>query len=164
MKSFFKQLPFAIILISLGINTGLAADSSTQIPMHSKGTVTYYVSGYINNTVASDFLVDTGSGYVTINTSTLKKLNQDGGAEFVKKISAVMADGSETVVSVYRLATLKLSDSCIIQDVEAAVMPGSTPNILGLSALKKVAPFSMSMSPPSLTLSGCDTGNVIASN
>jgi hypothetical protein len=72
----------------------------------------------------------------------------------------VMADGSETVVSVYRLATLKLGNNCIIQDVEAAVMPGATPNILGLNALKKAAPFSMSLSPPTLTLAGCVADSV----
>lgn len=127
-----------------------------------KGTATYYVSGYINGTVASDFLVDTGSGYVTINKTTLEKVNQAGSTEFVKEIAAVMADGSEMVVPVYRLASLKLGDDCIIQNIEAAVMPGSSPNILGISALKKVAPFSMSMSPPALTLAGCSNGTVIA--
>ncbi len=163
MKIISTHLPIIAMLFSLGINNSFAENTSKQIPMHNKGTATFYVSGYINDTVASDFLVDTGSGYVTINTQTLKKLNDDGSAKFIKKIYAVMADGSETVVSVYQLATLKLGDNCVIHNVEAAVMPGSTPNILGLSALKKVAPFSMSISPPSLTLDGCATGNVIAS-
>jgi len=160
MKTYYIRLPLAAILLFLGVNIGHASESDNQIPMHTKGTVTYYVSGFINGAVTSDFLVDTGSGYVTINTKTLKKLNREGSAEFVKKISAVMADGSETVVPVYRLATLKLSDNCIIQDIEAAVMPGSTPNILGLNALKKAAPFSMSMTPPVLTLAGCTAGSV----
>jgi len=155
MKTHCIRRPIAVILFLLAITNGQASESNNQIPMHSRGTVTYYVSGFINGTVTSDFLVDTGSGYVTINSHTLEKLNRDGGAEFVKKISAVMADGSETVVPVYRLATLKLGDNCIIQDVEAAVMPGTTPNILGLSALKKAAPFSMSMNPPVLTLADC---------
>ncbi len=163
MKTFCIRLPIITIVALLSINNSLAADTSEQIPMHSKGMSTYYVSGTINNSVTSDFLVDTGSGYVTINKKTLKKMNQQSSTEFVKKISAVMADGSETVVSVYRLATLKLGDNCVINNVEAAVMPGSTPNILGLSALKKVAPFSMSMTPPSLTLADCGTGDVIAS-
>jgi len=154
------RLLLTFILYLSGMNGGYASDSSIQVPMHTRGTVTYYVSGYINDAVTSDFLVDTGSGYVTINTVTMKKLNRDGGAEFVKEITAVMADGSETVVPVYRLASLKLGDDCILQGVEAAVMPGSAPNILGLSALKKAAPFSMSMDPPTLTLTGCVAGSV----
>ena len=163
MKIFFNRLPFITLLIFFAINDVLAADSGKQIPMHSKGMVTYYVSGHINGTVASDFLVDTGSGYVTINKKTLEKLSRNGGAEFVKEISAVLADGSEKVVPVYRLATLRLGDGCVIRDIDAAVMPGSTPNILGLSALKKGAPISMSMSPPVLTLAGCTAEDVVAS-
>ena len=77
-----------------------------------------------------------------------------------KKIAAVMADGSETVVPVYRLASLKLGDGCIIRDVEAAVMPGTTTNILGLSALKKAAPFTLSLTPPALALTNCNNGSV----
>jgi len=160
MKTHCIRLLFAAALIFPGINSVHASDFNHQIPMHTRGTVTYYVSGLINDAVTSDFLVDTGSGYVAINTKTLNKLNHDGSAEFVKKISAVMADGSETVVPVYRLATLKLGNNCVIQNVEAAVMPGATPNILGLNALKKAAPFSMSMSPPTLTLAGCVADSV----
>jgi hypothetical protein len=39
--------------------------------------------------------------------------------------------------------------------VEAAVFPGKTRQILGLSALKKAAPFIFSMDPPNLVLSNC---------
>ena len=153
-----RQVTTVLALFSL--NIGHASDFNLQIPMHSKGTATYYVSGSINDSISSDFLVDTGSGYVTINSRTLKALKREGSAEFVKKISAIMADGSETVVPVYRIATLKLGDRCIIQDVEAAVMPGSTPNILGLSALKKAAPFAMSVSPPTLRLTSCSSNSI----
>jgi hypothetical protein len=38
------------------------------------------------------------------------------------------------------------------------VMPGSTRNILGLSALRRVAPFTLDLEPARLTLSGCDQG------
>jgi predicted aspartyl protease len=142
------------MLMLLESNIAQAADTNHSIQMHTKGSATYYVSALINNTVASDFLVDTGSGYVTINIVTMQKLKVDK-VEFIKKISAVMADGSEMTVPVYRLASLKLGNKCIIKNVEAAVMPGTGANILGLSALKKAAPFSMSVTPPALNLSGC---------
>lgn len=160
MKTLRIHLTFFAVLIMLGTGNGYASEFNLQVPMHNKGAATYYVSGFINGSIASDFLVDTGSGYVTINTKTLKRLKREGSVEFVKKISAVMADGSETVVPVYRIATLKLGDSCIIQDVEAAVMPGSTPNILGLSALKKAAPFAITVTPPTLRLTGCGTASI----
>ncbi len=160
MKTLRIYLPFLAVLSMLGPGKGYASEFNLQVPMHSKGATTYYVSGFINGSIASDFLVDTGSGYVTINTQTLKLLKREGSAEFVKKISAIMADGSETVVPVYRIATLKLGDSCIIQNVEAAVMPGSAPNILGLSALKKAAPFALTITPPTLRLTGCGTASI----
>jgi predicted aspartyl protease len=136
-----------------------AAGVDTSVPMHEKGAATYYVSVSVNERVVSDFLVDTGSGYVTINKKILKQLMHEDGAVFVKKIAAVMADGSETVVPVYRLASLKLGDGCIIRDVEAAVLPGTTTNILGLSALKKAAPFTLSLTPPVLALTNCNSGS-----
>jgi len=160
MKTLRIRLPFFAVFAMLGLSNGYASEFNLQVPMHSKGATTYYVSGFINGSIASDFLVDTGSGYVTINTQTLARVKREGSAEFVKKISAVMADGSETVVAVYRIETLKLGDSCIIRNVEAAVMPGSAPNILGLSALKKAAPFALTVTPPTLRLTGCDTASI----
>jgi len=163
MKTLILRLPLLGTLLFF-THSLFAADTGMHIPMHSKGMSTYYVSGTINDAVQSDFLVDTGSGYVTINEKTLKALKLEGKTHFIKNISAVMANGSETVVPVYRLATLKLGDNCIINNIEAAVMPGSTPNILGFSALKKAAPFSMSVTPPALTLSGCGVNQVVASS
>lgn len=139
---------------------GFAADFDTTVPMRDKGAATYYVSVGINDRVVSDFLVDTGSGYVTINGNTLKQLMHENEVMFVKEIAAVMADGSETVVPVYRLASLKLGEGCIIRDVEAAVMPGTPSNILGLSALKKAAPFALSVTPPALSLTNCNNASV----
>ena len=137
-----------------------ASGINTTVPMHEKGAATYYVSVSINEGGSSDFLVDTGSGYVTINSTILDQLMREKGAVFVKKIAAVMADGSETVVPVYRLASLRLGHDCVIRDVEAAVLPGSTRNILGLSALKKAAPFTLSTTPPALALTNCSTDSV----
>lgn len=157
--SWKANLALLTILTLVGINFVQAANTNHTIQMHTKGSTTYYVSAIINNTVTSDFLVDTGSGYVTINIVTMQKLNANK-VEFIKKILAVMADGSEISVPVYRLSSLKLGDKCTIQNVEAAVMPGTSANILGLSALKKAAPFSMSMTPPALSLSGCNMERV----
>ena len=70
-----------------------AADFDTTVPMHDKGAATYYVSVSVNERVVSDFQVDTGSGYVTINKKILKQLMQEKGAVFVKKIAAVTGSG-----------------------------------------------------------------------
>ena len=160
MKTFSMLTPMVAVLALSGIHDGLASEFDTHIPLHDKGLATYYVSGSINDTVTRDFLVDTGSGYVAINRDTLKELEGNGNLELVKKISAVMADGSETVVPVYRIASLKLGDNCNLQDIDAAVMPGTTPNILGLSALRKAAPFAMSVDPPTLRLTSCSADSI----
>jgi predicted aspartyl protease len=153
-------LSFSATSACLCAVSSFASGVDTTVPMHEKGAATYYVSVSINDGVSSDFLVDTGSGYVTINSTILDQLMRENGAVFVRKITAVMADGSETVVPVYRLASLKLGNNCVIRDVEAAVLPGTTRNILGLSALKKAAPFTLSMTPPALALTNCSTGSV----
>ena len=144
----------------LGSVGSYASGVSATVPMHEKGAATYYVSVSVNEGTSSDFLVDTGSGYVTINSNLLDQLVREKGAVFVKKIAAVMADGSETVVPVYRVASLTLGHDCVIHDVEAAVLPGNTRNILGLSALKKAAPFTLSTTPPALGLTNCNMGSV----
>jgi len=160
MKTSFLHLFLIALCTLLASGNGRASAAGREIPLHSKGTATFYVSGSIDEVIESDFLVDTGSGYVTIDPDTLTRLRRKGSAKFVRKISAVLADGSETVVPVYRLAALKLGGSCTIQNVEAAVIPGSNAHILGLSALGKAAPFAISLDPPTLTLSGCDGGSI----
>ena len=154
----FSLYTASALFYSLGCFAAGGVDAT--VPMHEKGASTYYVSVSINDRVSSDFLVDTGSGYVTINSEILGELMREQGTVFVKEIAAVMADGSETVVPVYRLASLNLGNNCVIRDVEAAVLPGTTRNILGLSALKKAAPFTLSTTPPALALTNCSMGSV----
>ena len=120
-----------------------------------RGRLLTLCRGNINGSILRDSVVDTGSGYITINRGTFKTLKRRQELEFVKRLSAVMADGSEMVVTVYRLASLNIGGRCVIHDVEAAVFPGSTPNILGLSALKKAAPFTIFLTPRTLILTNC---------
>jgi hypothetical protein len=68
-----------------------------------------------------------------------------------------MANGKRLNVAVYRVASLKLGENCVLTDVEVAVMPGATRDILGLSALRKVEPFALQLEPPVLYLSSCAT-------
>jgi hypothetical protein len=66
-----------------------------------------------------------------------------------------MADGSDTVAPIYRLAGLRLGTECWIQDVEAAVFPGIPRPILGMNVLVRLAPFTFSADPPQLRLNQC---------
>jgi len=73
----------------------------------------------------------------------------------VKQLRGVLADGSTLVVPVYALDEFTIGEDCSFHGVEAAVFPGGTRYILGLSALGRAAPFTFSVDPPSLTMSNC---------
>jgi hypothetical protein len=50
---------------------------------------------------------------------------------------------------------MEVGKECRVTDIEVAVFPGSTRQILGLSTLRKASPFLFSMDPPRLHLSNC---------
>ena len=100
-------------------------------------------------------LVDTGSGYVALTRATFARIKDLPGVTYLREITGSMANGKQLNVPVYRVASLKLGESCVLTDVEVAVMPGATRDILGLSALRKVEPFALQLEPPVLYLSSC---------
>lgn len=147
--------------ILFGSASALVEPSSASvivIPMEEKGASTFYVTVEIEGTGAADFLVDTGAGYMTINEETLAELRGKELASYVKELEGILADGTRLVVPVYRLARINIGGVCLIENVEAAVFPGTTRGLLGLSALRKTAPFMFSTEPPSLRLSRCTEG------
>lgn len=143
------------LIVTLISGSSFALDFGTAVPIREKGAVTYYVGGQITGYGETEFMIDTGSGYVALNAETIDKLKKQGLATFSKTIIGVMADGAEQKVKIYRIGRLNIGGACVIDDVEAAVLPRGTRNILGLSALKKTAPFGLSMDPPQLILSNC---------
>ncbi|MGE5241534.1 MAG: TIGR02281 family clan AA aspartic protease [Bacteroidota bacterium] len=120
---------------------------------------TYYVNAQIADLGVSEFMVDTGSGYLTINEKTLNALQERKQARYVKELRAILANGSEIVIPVYAINELRIG-TCTIRNVEAAVFPARTRQILGLSALNKAAPFTFSVDPPELVLRNCATNEV----
>ena len=132
----------------------LAGDFDVTVPMHDKGLATYYVNAQIADLGMSEFMVDTGSGYLTINEQTLIALQERQQVQYVKQLRAVLANGSELIIPVYAINQLRIGN-CTIRNVEAAVFPARTRQILGLSALNKAAPFTFSVNPPELMLSNC---------
>ncbi|MET0089753.1 MAG: retroviral-like aspartic protease family protein [Candidatus Thiodiazotropha sp.] len=126
-----------------------------DVPMHSKGANTYYISGKIGSMPPSEFMVDTGSSYMTINESTLAELRSVSNPRYIRDLKGVLADGTEMRVPVYAVRDVMIGEECLLEEVEVAVFPGSTRQILGLSALLKTAPFIFSTEPPQLQLSNC---------
>lgn len=123
--------------------------------MKTHGAHTYYISSEIPGAGQFSMLIDTGSAYSVINEETLAILNSKGLAHFVKKLSGTMADGSERVIPLYRITAINLGGNCLIKDVHAAILPGKTRQIIGISTLMRAAPFAMSFDPPMLSLNQC---------
>ena len=147
-----KLLSLLIILAS----PWAGADSEQQmIPMQTYGASTYYINSEILGAGQYSMLVDTGSAYSVINEETLASLNSKGQAYFVKKLLGKMADGSEKVIPLYRIAAINLGGNCLIKDIHAAILPGKTRQIIGISTLMRAAPFAMSFDPPMLSLNQC---------
>lgn len=147
----YSCLAVGLILVS----TPAPGDEfDVTVPMHDKGMSTYYVNAHVADLGASEFMVDTGSGYMTINEQTLNALQERKQAQYVKELRAILANGAELVIPVYSINELRIG-TCTLRNVEAAVFPARTRQILGLSALNKAAPFTFSVDPPELVLSNC---------
>ncbi len=134
-----------------------AGEFSTTIPMQHKGASTFYVTTEVAGLDTVDFMVDTGSGYATINEETLAVLMQQQSASYIKDLEGILADGSRLVVPVYRVKSMSIGGSCDLENIEVAVFPGNTRQILGLSALRQASPFIFSINPPQLVLSHCNS-------
>ncbi|MEN8130069.1 MAG: retropepsin-like aspartic protease [Pseudomonadota bacterium] len=148
----------AIVLFALSfisVKGALSGVLDTKVPLIDKGISTFYVEGQIGGAGVVDLLIDTGAGYTAINEKTLKTLKKKGLANHLRDITARLANGDSVVVPIYRIEKLNIGGSCEVRNVEVAVLPGDSRCILGLNTLKKVAPFMVSIDPPSLSLSHC---------
>lgn len=144
------------IVLWLLITPAFANGLVQEIPMQLKDASSFYITGVIPGTAPSAFMVDTGSSYMTINAETLETLQAIDGVEYKRNIVGVLASGEERRVPIYRIAALLLGDHCLLHDVEVAVFPGKTRQILGLNVLRRTSPFRFSVDPPSLRLSNCE--------
>jgi len=152
--SHYRILLLTTLLLVSRHSSGL--EFLATIPLVDKGVATYYVHGHIDGMGAVEFMVDTGSGYSTINESALEQLKRSGDAVYLRDLGGILADGSQLRVPLYRLSRVTIGDHCQLHGVEAAVFPGHTRFILGLSALKQAAPFAFAIEPtPRLALGRC---------
>lgn len=149
-----KRITILIITLLVSLTTS-AADFNTSIPLIEKNTETFYVSASVGRT-RFELLVDTGAGYTALNKRLIDTLKITGHAHQTGVIEGIMANGDIHVLPVFRISELNVG-GCIIKDFDAAQMPAGTRNLLGLSALRKAAPFAFSMEPAELRLSNCST-------
>lgn len=143
------------LLLAAVCGTCAQADEfDTRVAMQSGDASTYYIQARLGDVDGVSMMVDTGSGYTAINETLLERLKSRGQASFVRTLRGRLANGAELSVPLYRIDSLAIG-KCALRDIEAAVFPGHTRAILGLSALRQAAPFVFSMDPPQLVLSHC---------
>lgn len=150
------QLVIGLMFFASLTTIANASDVQVKLPLTEHGMSTYYASVTVHGTANRAYMVDTGAGYTTINEAMLKELKDKDQIAFNRSITAVMADGSERSVDIYTVRKLTLGESCHFADVEVAVLPGTSRTILGMSLLKRAAPFTFNTEPPSLSLGKCD--------
>lgn len=149
-------LAVCIVIITFGFMSAGSATTKNLIPMNNIGSGTYYVSVKLADMPESQFMVDTGSGYMTINEQSLGVLQQQNRVKYLKDIKGILANGNALIVPIWEVSSITINDQCTLHNVEVAVFPGKTRQILGLSALKKAAPLELSFDPPMLSLGNCE--------
>lgn len=127
----------------------------TAVGIQKRPAGTFYVPAAIEGYGPLDLLVDTGSSYLVITETILAALKLKGGVEFSRDLEGHMADGSTRIIPLYKIAGLRLGDSCWIHDVEAAIFPAGSRPILGMNVLSRLAPFTFSADPAQLNLAHC---------
>lgn len=133
------------------------ASADTTVPIRAHEDLgTFYIQVTVAGAPQEAYLVDTGAGFMTITHDTLLHSVQSGTATYMRELSGRLADGTVLQVPLYRLDEIMVGERCRLRDVEAAVLPGAARGLLGLSALRKAAPFEFSTTPPSLRLSNCE--------
>ncbi|PCH61495.1 MAG: hypothetical protein COC05_00780 [Gammaproteobacteria bacterium] len=146
----------SIALLGMLLGTQATAQAlELSLPMQQASSGNFYIHATLNDRVESDFLLDTGSGYVSLSAKTFNKLKTDSATVFQRNITGIMANGKALSVPVYQIAELRLTPNCVLRDIEVAVFPHADRDILGLNALKRLQPFTMQMDPPMLTGSQC---------
>jgi predicted aspartyl protease len=148
------RILLVLLVAYLPINA-LAERFGHAVQMSQRPSGNYYVHGSFQPGVETDFLVDTGSGYVALTEKTFQQIQKLPGTRYLREIAGATATGRVVAVRIYHVANISLGEHCKLADVEVAVMPGATRDILGLSALRQAAPFAMQLNPPELLVSHC---------
>ena len=152
----FPSLCIAQALVD-GASRAASEPPPTHITLVKRTSGTYALKATIPQLGGIDFLFDTGSSHSVIGQSMLRTLSQTTEVPYVRELRGVLADGSIRILPIHRIAALRLGESCWIWDVEVAVFPGDTRPILGMSSLAGLAPMGLSLNPPLLSVSGCQS-------
>lgn len=126
-----------------------------SVPLVPKASGAFYVRGTLGGVVSSELLVDTGSSYVALSRKTFNALQRNKLTTYVRSIHGATANGRVVRARVYEVSELAIGEHCVLESVEVVVLPGSDRDILGLSALRRVEPFTFDLEPMALRFGAC---------
>jgi hypothetical protein len=145
----------------LGLKTALAIIpamvSAEIIPLTSVegGAITVPVT--VNGTITVDFQVDSGAYAVLVPHSVFKTLVLTGKVQtgdIIGEDEAGVGNGDTVKTVEFKIRTLKIGNTTLT-NVVAATIPGvDGPFLLGMSALSKIEPWSISTTSNTLTFNG----------
>lgn len=159
----FRSMAVMLFAAMLSINT--RAEGAMSVALRSNDVGTLHLHGQLGTNHHVEFLLDTGSAYVVLSETTRRELERAGMLTPLRHLRALMANNASVRAQLFRVSELTLSSGCVLRNFEAVALPGAHKNILGLSALRSVAPFTIHLAPARLELS-CSAmppaGDVIA--
>lgn len=161
-RSFLPAWAGGVLLAVLG-GPPVAAGGIVVVPLRANDVGTLHVDARIGRGTAREFLLDTGSAYVVLTETTRRALAAEGALTPLRSLRAVMANEATARAQVYRVSSLRLAGGCEVRNFEAVVLPGARKDILGLSALRAVAPFTVDLEPLQLAVDCADSA-VLASS
>ena len=129
-------------------------ETDLLVPLAQSGSGSFMIEGEMGG-VKSEFLLDTGASMVTINRELFREIRRHNPVEKVRTVGARLASGKVELLDVYQADNFIIGAGCDLGPVEFAVVKQGGRNLLGMNALKQAAPFSISFSPPQLSLSQC---------
>jgi len=144
-------MPLAVLVAMLAALMPRSA-AAECIALEQTSIGTFYLAATAGRAVTVDFLLDTGSAYVVVAPATLGRLRHEGSVSAAGELVALLADGRRVNAPILRLERLRLSPSCLLSEVDVVALPGARRNIIGWSALRQVAPFTVHLSPARLAL------------
>lgn len=150
-----RFLMAAGLLVSGGIGAQPLEDDTLghSVALVPSGAGTLEVAASVAG-VDTTFLLDTGAGVVTVSETLFAAVRKVAQPRPVREMAGRLASGKIERIRVYAVDDFTVGD-CNLGTVEVAVMRGKGRNLLGLSALKPVAPITIALDPPALTLSQC---------
>ena len=112
------------------------------------------VSGILNNSVLTDFIVDTGSSFTVVGHTTFEILQERTNPKPVRAARAGIANGQEVILYIYEVKSITIG-SCKYNNVEIALNTTDTYDMIGWSLMKRMGDITFNHADKTMEVSEC---------